>query len=115
LTVDCIRLRVIGSYDAIEIKQRPLTDAPFYAPMTATNMFAAVSILSTGAVAAHCRRTVEMGSRTPRAAKLLVRTASCLAMLGLASAATAQQPAPNATGERPMRSSARGSIAPGNM
>src|SRR5918996_3120675 len=65
-----------------------------------TNMFAAVSIDATSAVAAHRRRVVELGSRTSRAAKLLVRIASCLALLGLASAATAQQPAPGEWGMR---------------
>src|SRR5687768_3950166 len=58
-----------------------------------TNMFAAVLIDATSAVAAHRRRVVALGSRTSRAAKLLVRIAPCLALLGLASAATAQQPA----------------------
>ena len=65
-----------------------------------TNMFAAVSIDATRAVAAHRRRVVEPGSRTSRAAKLLVRIAPCLALLGLASAATAQQPAPGEWGMR---------------
>ena len=65
-----------------------------------TNMFAAVSVDSTRAVAAHRRRVVELGSRTSRAAKLLVRIAPCLAVLGLAAAATAQQPAPGEWGMR---------------
>ena len=64
------------------------------------NMFAAVSIDATRAAAAHCRRVVELASRTSRAAKLLVRIAPCLALLGLASAATAQEPAPGAWGMR---------------
>ena len=65
-----------------------------------TNMFAAVSIDATSAVAAHRRCVVELGSRTSRAAKLFVRIAPCLALLGLASAATAQQPAPGEWGMR---------------
>ena len=64
------------------------------------NMFAAVSIDATGAVAAHRRRVIDLGSLTSRAVKLLVRFASCLALLGLASAATAQQPAPGEWGMR---------------
>jgi hypothetical protein len=67
--------------------------------MTTTDMFAAVSMLASG-VAAHRRRVVELGSRTSLAAKLLVRIAPCLALLGLASAATAQQPAPGQWGMR---------------
>src|SRR5687767_6164969 len=66
-----------------------------------TNMFAAVSISATSAVDAHRRRrVVERGSRISRAAKLPVRIAPCLALLGLASAATAQQPAPGEWGMR---------------
>src|SRR5918992_4074606 len=65
-----------------------------------TSMSAAVSIDATSALAAHRRRVVELGSRTSRAAKLLVRIAPCLALLGLASAATAQQPAPGEWGMR---------------
>src|SRR4028118_1406529 len=65
-----------------------------------TNMFAAVSIDVTSAVAAHRQRVVELGSRTSRAAKLLVRIAPCLALLGLAAAATAQEPAPGEWGMR---------------
>src|SRR5688500_8491593 len=67
---------------------------------TFTNMFAAVSIDSTSTVAAHRRRVVELGSRTSRAAKLLVRIAPCLALLGLTSAATAQEPPPGEWGMR---------------
>ena len=63
-------------------------------------MFAAVSIDATSAVAAHRRRVVEPGSRTSRAAKLLLRIAACLALLGRASAATAQDPAPGEWGMR---------------
>jgi hypothetical protein len=69
-----------------------LTTVPF------TNRFAAVSIV-TSAVTAHRRRVVALGSRASRAAKLLVLTA-CLALLGLASTATAQQPAPGEWGLR---------------
>jgi hypothetical protein len=65
-----------------------------------TNMFAAVSIDTISAIAAHRPRVVELGSRTSRAAKLLVRIAPCLALLALASAATAQQPAPGQWGMR---------------
>lgn len=65
-----------------------------------TSMFAAVSIDATSAVAAHRRRVVEPGSRIFRAAKLLVRIAPCLALLSLASAATAQHPAPGEWGMR---------------
>ena len=64
-----------------------------------TNTFAAVSIDATSAVAAR-RRVVELRSRTSRAAKLLVRVASCLALVGLASAVAAQQPAPGEWGMR---------------
>jgi N-acetylneuraminic acid mutarotase len=65
-----------------------------------SNIFAAVSIEATSAVAAHRRRVVELSSRTCRAAKLLIRIVPCLALLGLASAATAQQPAPGEWGTR---------------
>jgi hypothetical protein len=68
--------------------------------MNATNMFAAASIPATSAVAAHGRRVVEPGSRASRTAKLLVRIAPCLALLGLASTATAQQPGPGQWGMR---------------
>jgi N-acetylneuraminic acid mutarotase len=62
-----------------------------------TNRFAALSIDATSAVAAHRRRVVELASR---AAKLLVRIVPCLALLGLASAAIAQEPAPGEWGMR---------------
>ena len=65
-----------------------------------SNLFAAVSIDANSAVAAPRRRVVELGSRASRAAKLLVRFAPCLALLGLALAATAQQPAPGGWGMR---------------
>src|SRR5688572_31086606 len=64
-----------------------------------TKMFAAVSIDATS-VAAHHRRVVELGSRTSRAAKLLVRIAPCLALLCFASAVTAQEPPPGEWGMR---------------
>jgi N-acetylneuraminic acid mutarotase len=67
---------------------------------SSANIFAAVAIDATSAVAAHRRRVVELGSRTSRAAKRLARIAPCLALLGLASAATAQQPAPGEWGMR---------------
>ena len=47
-----------------------------------------------------CSAPMELGSRTSRAAKLLLRIAPCLALLGLASAATAQEPAPGEWGMR---------------
>src|SRR5688572_7757627 len=69
--------------------------------MTCFNhMAAAVSIDAAHAVAAHRRRVAELGLRPSRAAKLLVRIASCLALLGLASAATAQEPVPGEWGMR---------------
>src|SRR5215211_7615868 len=45
-------------------------------------------------------RTMAPHSHTSRAAKLLVAIAPCLALLGLALAATAQQPAPGEWGMR---------------
>jgi hypothetical protein len=65
-----------------------------------TSMSAAVSIDVTRTVAAHRRRVAQLGSRTSRAAKLLVRIAPCLALFALASAATAQEPAPGQWGMR---------------
>lgn len=65
-----------------------------------TNMSAAASIHTTSAVAGHRRFVVDPGSRASRAAKLLVRIASCLALIGLASTATAQQPTPGEWGMR---------------
>jgi N-acetylneuraminic acid mutarotase len=64
------------------------------------NMFAAVPTGAAGAVAAHRRRVVALASRTSRAAKLLVRILPCLALLGLAPAAAAQEPAPGEWGMR---------------
>ncbi len=54
----------------------------------------------TNMFAAHRPRVVELGSRPSRAARLLVRIAPCLALLGLAAAATAQQPVPGEWGMR---------------
>jgi N-acetylneuraminic acid mutarotase len=68
--------------------------------VTFTNIFAVVSIDATSAFAAYRRRVGELGSRTSRIAKLLVRIAPCLALLGLAAAATAQEPVPGEWGMR---------------
>src|SRR5688572_27208521 len=65
-----------------------------------TDMSAAVSIDASSAFVAHHRRVVGLVSRTSRAAKLLVRIAACFALLVLASAATAQDPAPGEWGMR---------------
>src|SRR3712207_3597757 len=78
--------------DAQSLAEQVMTTSP--------KMFATVSMLATSAVAAHRRRIVELGSRSSRAPKLLFRAALCLALLGLASAATAQQPAPGQWGMR---------------
>ena len=65
-----------------------------------TSSFAVVSIATTSAAAAHRRRVVELRSRISRAAKILFRIASCLALVALASAAIAQEPAPGQWGMR---------------
>lgn len=68
--------------------------------LNSTNVFSALSPYGADAVAARRRRLVELGSRASRAAKLLVRTAPCVALLSLASHAFAQEPAPGAWGLR---------------
>jgi N-acetylneuraminic acid mutarotase len=65
---------------------------------TVTDRFAAVLIDATSAVAP--RHVAERGSRASRAAKLLARIVPCLALLMLASTASAQHPGPGEWGMR---------------